>query len=111
MPHGWMNWRHTPWSWTGGNLVPIVIGILIVLGIIALLKTIFAKNKTDTLLDILNARYAAGEITKEEFCHILEQIDDDAEPHGTALEMLKKRYVLGQITPNEFTEMKAQILS
>ncbi len=108
MSHGWMNWGHGSWTWEGGNIFLIVIGVVGGLGILALFKAIFDKNNTDTLLGILNKRYAAGEITKEEFCEILERIE--GEHHETLLEMLKRRYASGEITKERFEAMQQEII-
>ena len=110
MSHRWIDWGHNAWYGSGG-IFKIVIGFMAILIIATLLKGLFAKQKENKLLDTLNTQYAAGEITKEEFCEILRRSEGEAEEHETALEMLKKRYVAGKVTKDEFEEMKANILA
>ena len=54
-----------------GWVFTILFWVLIILGVVYLVKVIAAGSKSDgkgeTALDILNKRYARGEITKEEF--------------------------------------------
>jgi len=54
-----------------GWIFTILFWVLIILGIVYLAKGIAGGSKRDgkgeTALDILNKRYARGEITKEEF--------------------------------------------
>ena len=53
-----------------GWIFTILFWVLIILGVVYLVKVIAAGSKKDgkeeTALDILNKRYARGEITKEE---------------------------------------------
>ncbi|OGI46522.1 MAG: hypothetical protein A2151_03740 [Candidatus Muproteobacteria bacterium RBG_16_65_34] len=66
--YGW------PWWWWGAGLVHMLLFWgLIVLGIAALAKWLFAKPagaggaREKTPLDILKERYARGEVNREEF--------------------------------------------
>jgi uncharacterized membrane protein len=111
MHNEFMNWGHGPGTWLGGGIFMIVFGVLVLLAIGALIKFLFEKKKEQPLLDILNKRYAAGEITKEEFCKILRRSEGEAEEHETALDILKKRYATGEITKEMFEEMKKEIVS
>ena len=54
----------------------VLFWVLVILGIVYLIQLIAKgskKEETETALDILKKRYARGEITKEEF----EKIKDD----------------------------------
>ena len=63
---GMMNWRN-PWVWIPGILLLVLIGV----GIVAITRRKGSGGKSaDTPLEILRARYARGEIKKEEFLEI-----------------------------------------
>ncbi len=61
-----------------GWLFMTIFWILVILGIIYLVRKITASTKNEgreeTALDILKKRYAKGEITKEEFDRMKEDI-------------------------------------
>jgi putative membrane protein len=66
--HGW------GWGWMlGGWIVMLVFWALVVVGIVALLRGLGGRSASDraghpeTPLEILRRRYAAGEITREQF--------------------------------------------
>ena len=65
--HGFnWDWGHGPF-W-GGGFFMIVFWICIIFIIIFALKNIFkGEHHPESALDILNKRYASGEINKEEF--------------------------------------------
>jgi putative membrane protein len=72
-PWLWGNWLYgypMIWGWFGPILM-ISFWILVIIGIIFLVKAISWKVihlfKEDTPIDILNKRYAKGEIEREEF--------------------------------------------
>lgn len=53
-----------------GWILPILFWGLIIFGVVTLIKYLFRKNdhmNNPTALDILKRRYAAGEITHQEF--------------------------------------------
>ena len=59
-------WGHGPF-W-GGGIFMIVFWICIIFLFVSLIKSpVKEKTKKETALDILNKRYATGDITKEEF--------------------------------------------
>ncbi len=68
-----MHWGNYGWEWGMGFgwLFMIIFWILVILGIIYIIKmiTVSAKkeDKEETSLEILKKRYAKGEITREEF--------------------------------------------
>ena len=71
--HGfYWDWGHGPF-WCGGIFM-IIFWICIVFLIVSILKGAFkGRHQSETALDILKKRYAAGEMTKEEF----EQMKND----------------------------------
>lgn len=75
-----MHWGNYGWGWGMGFgwIFMIVFWILIILGIVYLIKLIAGgtgREKTaETATDILKKRYAKGEITKEEFDRMKEDL-------------------------------------
>ncbi len=63
------------WGYIGGSMVMIVFWLLIIAGIISLARYLVRKQENNdhhyhhekTALDILQERYAKGEINKEEY--------------------------------------------
>jgi putative membrane protein len=74
-----MHWGDYGWGigFGWGWFFMVIFWILVILGIIYLIKVVAGRGKgiekEDTPLNILKKRYAKGEITKEEF----EKIKDD----------------------------------
>ncbi len=74
-----MHWGDFGWGWGMGFgwLFMIAFWLLVILGIVYLIKLATGstgkEKKEDTALDILEKRYAGGEITKEKF----EKMRDD----------------------------------
>lgn len=72
-----MHWGNYGWGMGFGWLFMIVFWALVILGVVFIFKLISDRSrpaeKGETALDILKKRYAKGEITKEEF----ERMKDD----------------------------------
>ncbi len=65
-----MNWGNYGWGMGFGWIYMIVFWALVALGIVYIVKLIAergTKSGQDSALDILQKRYAKGEITKEEY--------------------------------------------
>jgi putative membrane protein len=65
--HGqYWDWWHGPWL--GGSIFMVLFWIILILLAFYLIKGVFKKDLHHaSALDILKKRYAAGEISKEEF--------------------------------------------
>ena len=65
--HGFnWDWSHGPF-W-GGGIFMVIFWVCLIFLIVAILKGSFRRgHQPETALDILKKRYAAGEINKEEF--------------------------------------------
>ncbi|GER92865.1 electron transporter RnfE [hot springs metagenome] len=72
-----MFWGNHGWGMGFGAIFMVLFWVLVILGVIYLVQLIAKGQKretgTDTALDIIRKRYAKGEITKEEF----EKLRDD----------------------------------
>ena len=74
-----MYWGNYGWGWGMGFgwVFMVIFWILVILGIAYLIKSVAGRDKMagkeETAFDILKKRYAKGEITKEEF----DRIKDD----------------------------------
>jgi len=63
--HLYGNWEG---HWLGGGFMMIFFYVILVFLAVYLFRYMLGKGgQKDTALDILNMRYAAGEITKEQF--------------------------------------------
>ena len=66
----WMQMQNWGWGMMGlGGLVMLLFWIVVIIGIVALVKWLFGTSSSMGYrpLDLLKARYAKGEITKEQF--------------------------------------------
>jgi putative membrane protein len=62
--HHYGNWEG---HWFGGGFMMVLFYVIIVFLVVYLVRQMRGKgSKNETALDILNKRYAAGEITKEQ---------------------------------------------
>ncbi len=72
-----MQWGNWGWGMGFGWIFMIIFWVLVVLGVVYLVQTATRSGKSpwqkEMPLDILKKRYAKGEITKEEF----ERMKDD----------------------------------
>lgn len=72
-----MHWGDYGWGMGFGWLFMVLFWALVILGVVFIFKMISERSrpaeKGETALDILKKRYAKGEITKEEF----EKMKDD----------------------------------
>ncbi|MBI5639996.1 MAG: SHOCT domain-containing protein [Nitrospirae bacterium] len=75
-----MHWADYPWGWGMGFgwLFMVFFWVLIISGIVYLVRVIAGREKKgpeeETPLDILKRRYAKGEITKDEYDRIKEDL-------------------------------------
>lgn len=78
-----MQWGDYAWGWGMGFgwLAMTIFWVLVILGIVYLVRTFAGKEKSapaeELPLDILKKRYAKGEISKEEY----DRIKDDLMKH------------------------------
>jgi putative membrane protein len=72
---GMMGWGFSGWF---GPIIMVVFWVLAVLGIVYLVKAIVGTRKggNETAMDIVKKRYAKGEITKEEFEKLREDLKE-----------------------------------
>ena len=78
-----MYWSNYGWGWGMGFgwFFMVIFWVLVILGIVYLIKVITGigkkEEKEETAIDILNKRYAKGEISKEEFDRMKEDLRKD----------------------------------
>ncbi len=76
-----MHWGDYGWGWGMGfgGILMIVFWILFILGIVYLVKSIAGSKKgaarEETALEILKKRYAKGELSKEDFERMKEDLN------------------------------------
>lgn len=68
----WNGFEGMGWGWIGlGAIHMVLFWVLVILGIVALVRLLGGgvrdEAPRDSALDILKARYAKGEITREQF--------------------------------------------
>lgn len=96
-----------------GSYVGSWYGIMPVLGVLVLIATVcFAlclsrrcvrKKKEEVLLESLKARYAKGEITKEEYDRNIHDLRNESYlDNQIQFEILNQRYARGEITREDF---------
>ncbi|MEW6519880.1 MAG: SHOCT domain-containing protein [Thermodesulfobacteriota bacterium] len=56
-----------PGNWFGGGVFMVLLAILLVFLLISIIRNSGRKTGQENALDILKRRYAAGEISKEQF--------------------------------------------
>jgi putative membrane protein len=74
-----MHWGDYGWGWGMGFgwLFMIVFWVLVIIGIVYLIQAVARGSKKEdkeTPIDILKKRYAKGEITKDEYDRIKEDL-------------------------------------
>ncbi len=76
-----MQWGNYGWGMGFGWIFMIIFWVLVILGVVYIVQTVFKSGKgseqKETPFDILKRRYAKGEISKEEF----EKMKDDLMKH------------------------------
>ncbi len=74
----WMQMQNWGWGMMGlGWLITLLFWVVVIVGIVALVKWLFGTSSSmgSHPLDILKARYAKGEITKEQFDQMKRDIE------------------------------------
>ncbi|RJX33596.1 MAG: SHOCT domain-containing protein [Desulfurivibrio sp.] len=56
-----------PGNWFGGGVFMVLLAILLVLLLVSIIRNSGRKAGQEKAMDILKRRYAAGEISKEQF--------------------------------------------
>ena len=64
----WNGFEPMGWTWMGFGLVYMVLfWILLIIGIVAIAKWLRGGGSRPSAIDILKARYANGELTRDEY--------------------------------------------
>ena len=72
-----MHWGYHGWVIGLGWFFMIILWVLVILGVVYLFRALVdteKKGSEETAVDILKKRYAKGEITREEFERIREDL-------------------------------------
>lgn len=75
----WDGFGGMGWGWVGLGIVHMLLfWVLVILGIVTLVKWLAAGPRTSEQrpIDILKARYARGEITREQFEQMRRELAD-----------------------------------
>ena len=73
----WHGMEGIGWGWLGlGLLHMVVFWGLVILALVALFKWMVGGAGTSSAIDILKARYAKGELTREEFERLKRELAD-----------------------------------
>jgi putative membrane protein len=72
-------WSYGPHMWHGGGMFMILFWVIVVIAIVMVVRYVARTKHRDlasaeTPLDILKRRYAKGELTKEEFDRMKEDV-------------------------------------
>lgn len=63
-----MGWYGAGWGWMVlGWISMTLFWVLVIVGVVALVRAATRGGQSESALDILRKRYAAGELTKEQF--------------------------------------------
>ncbi len=63
-----MHWGEYGWGMGFGWVLMIIFWVLVIMGVVFLIRIISGSaKKEETALDILKKRYAKGDITREEY--------------------------------------------
>lgn len=84
--HGWMGWDHGMGG--GGWLMMGVFWVLVILGVFLLARFLLDRGRSsvgrgarntgggaETSLDVLKSRYAAGELSREEYLRMKKDLE------------------------------------
>ena len=84
--HGWMGWDHGMGG--GGWLMMVVFWVLVILGVFLVARFLLGRSGSslgrsarnagggaETSLDVLKRRYARGELSREEYLRMKEDLE------------------------------------
>lgn len=81
----WSGFEGMGWGWIGLGMVHMLLfWVVVVLGIVALLRWLAGgpPDERSRPIDILKARYAKGELTREQFEQMKEAVGEPAGPRS-----------------------------